>query len=343
MIVRSQTRTAKVNEAGYIDKTGRFVIEPRFTLADWFSEGLAAVRVVGGGRRIKYIDKTGQIVIDSQEEIFHCSDNTIPFFPLFTFHEGFRRIRNSEGKYGFIGNNGKIIIEPVFDQARSFSEGLAAVRVEKKWGYVNQDGDVVRKPNFDNYPGDFHDGLAYVVLDGKYGYIDKQGIMVIKPAFESGYPFSESLAAVEVGGKWGYIDSHGNFVIEPQFDSWLGSFKEERSIVAINSKWQIIDKTGRIVVEPGKYSYCRESGFSDGLSVVKDVNDKYGFINTEGILAIGFNFDYALAFSEDLAAVKVDGVWGYVDKKGKFIIKPSFSWASSFSEGLAAASAVSIK
>lgn len=226
MILQSRTTTAKVYRMGYIDKTGQFVIDPRFRLADSFSEGLAAVRVAGGGRRIKYIDRTGRIVIDSQEGIFHSSDNTIPIFPLFTFHEGFRRIRTSKDKSGFIGNSGKIVIEPVFDWVDSFSEGLAAVQIQEKWGYINQDGDMVIKPRFDNFPGSFSEGLAHVILDDKYGYIDKQGTIVIEPRFDSAYPFSEGLAAVEVGGKWGYIDKSGKFVIAPKFDDWLGSFKE---------------------------------------------------------------------------------------------------------------------
>lgn len=335
MILQSRTTTAKVYRMGYIDKTCQLIIEPRFKLADMFSDGLAAVRVVGGGRRIKYIDRTGRIVIDSREGIFHVSDNTIPLYPLFTFKEGVRRFRSSNGKFGFMGEDGEIIINPIFDWASSFSESLSAVKVGKLWGYINKTGEFVIDLKFDNYPGSFSEGLAYVVLDGKYGYIDKQGTIVIEPRFDSAYPFSEGLAAVEIDGKWGYIDKNGKFVITPKFDEWLGFFKEGRTIVAIDSEWQVIDRTGRIVVEAGKYSYCRESGFSEGLSVVKDISDMYGFINTEGKLVIGFNFGYAYPFSESLAAVEVSGKWGFINKNGSFVIKPQFPYVASFSEGLA--------
>jgi len=335
MILRSQTETAKVYRMGYIDKTGQMVIEPRFTLADDFSEGLAAVRVPRGRRRIKYIDRTGRFVIDSQEGIFHSSDNTIPLVPLFTFHEGFRRIHTSNGKFGFMAKTGEIVIEPIFDRVHSFSEGLAAVRIQEQWGYINKVGEVVIKPRFDNSPGFFSEGLADVTLDDKHGYIDKQGTIVIEPSFDGAYPFSDGLAAVEANGKWGFIDKNGEFVIKPKIDHCIGFFKEGRAIVSINSKWQVIDKTGRIVIEAGKYSYCTESVFSEGLSVVTNIRDRRGFIDTEGKLVIGYRFRYADPFSEGLAAVEYNGKWGYIDKNGEFVIKPQFPYVHSFSEGLA--------
>ena len=65
---------------------------------------------------------------------------------------------------------GTIVINPQFDKAESFSEGLAAVRI-----------------------------------GGKEGFIDKTGHYVINPQFDSANSFSDGLAAVRVGDKWGFI------------------------------------------------------------------------------------------------------------------------------------------
>src|SRR2546421_11859187 len=47
---------------GYIDGTGKVVIEPRFSWAEEFSEGLAAFENEDG--KYGYIDETGKVVIE---------------------------------------------------------------------------------------------------------------------------------------------------------------------------------------------------------------------------------------------------------------------------------------
>ena len=53
----------------------------------------------------------------------------------------------------------RIIIKPQFDEADSFSEGLAAVRVGAKYGYIDKQGKIVIKPQLD-CAGPFSEGLA---------------------------------------------------------------------------------------------------------------------------------------------------------------------------------------
>jgi hypothetical protein len=55
--------TPDTHRVGYIDSSGRVVIQPQFDYADDFSEGLAAVTI---GTKSGYIDKTGKIAIKSQ-------------------------------------------------------------------------------------------------------------------------------------------------------------------------------------------------------------------------------------------------------------------------------------
>ncbi|EMJ57669.1 hypothetical protein LEP1GSC013_0371 [Leptospira interrogans serovar Valbuzzi str. Duyster] len=64
----------------------------------------------------------------------------------------------------------------------------------------------------------FVDGFALIKLGGKYGYIDKSGKLVIKPQFGEAYSFSEDLALVKIQGSYEYIDRNGNLVIQTQFE-----------------------------------------------------------------------------------------------------------------------------
>ena len=42
-----------------------------------------------------------------------------------------------DNKVGFIDSTGKIIIEPKFNNALEFSEGLASARITGKYGYID--------------------------------------------------------------------------------------------------------------------------------------------------------------------------------------------------------------
>lgn len=133
-----------------------------------------------------------------------------------------------DGKWGYIDNTGTIKIEPVFDQAWDFSEGLAAVDVFE-----------------DNGP--------------RFGYIDTSGDMVIEPRFYAVFPFSESLAAVVLLEKYaeandfethGYVDKNGAVVIPVQYSeasSFSGGIARVVFRDAQSGSPTYIDKTGKVI------------------------------------------------------------------------------------------------
>ena len=67
-------------------------------------------------------------------------------------------------------------------------------------------------------------------------------------------------------------------------------------------------------------------------------NGLYGYFNLEGKIVINPQFDFATAFRDDLALVRLsgeDGKWGYIDKKGKLVINATYKDATVFQDGLA--------
>jgi hypothetical protein len=87
-------------------------------------------------------------------------------------------------KYGYKNEKGKVIIEPRYDLAYTFDEGLAAVRLNGKYGYVDESGREVVPPKYDN-TWKFIGGFATVKLGDKYGFIDKTGKEVVPPKYEN--------------------------------------------------------------------------------------------------------------------------------------------------------------
>ncbi|WP_416437619.1 WG repeat-containing protein [Phnomibacter sp. MR] len=161
-----------------------------------------------------------------------------------------------DGKTGFRDLDGNIVIEPKFDMAEMFSEGLSAVEVNKKWGYIDTTGKYVLQPKYE-YAGSFHNGLASFRANDKYGFINRQWQETIRPQFAWVDEFSEGLCVVRNdNGKHGYIDTTGKLVVDFEFQ-YANKFENGRAKVEINNLWGAIDKKGK-VIEPAKHKYASD-------------------------------------------------------------------------------------
>ncbi|NEQ21321.1 MAG: WG repeat-containing protein [Microcoleus sp. SIO2G3] len=246
-------------------------------------------------------------------------------------------------------DTGKLVIPAQFDEAHSFSQGLAAVKLGSKWGFIDKTGKLVIPLQFESvgyaYENDsktFFEGLAAVSVAEKWGYIDKTGKFVIQPQFESARSFSEGLANVWINRKSGFIDKTGKFVIQPQFDGAL-NFSEGLAVVNRGGKTGYIDKTGKFII---KAQFDNAESFQNGQAKVWIGETQRCIDKTGKFIQLQFN-DCGMTFSEGLAVVnRTEEPFlcsergqcniGYIDKTEKIVIEPKFSRANNFAEGLAA-------
>ena len=122
---------------GYMDKTGKKIIEPVHNTFDLFSGGFATSDLKTG----KIIDKAGNEVIPPKEwfESF-AKDTSVDYIP---------KKDEKTGLYGFVDNNGNLVIEPQFDDADFPSEGIARVKKDGFYGYFKVSSDEwLAKPSF---------------------------------------------------------------------------------------------------------------------------------------------------------------------------------------------------
>lgn len=233
-------------------------------------------------------------------------------------------------KFGFKDETGKVVIEPIYDDAGEFVCGLAAVnrgaqvryvplarRDGGKWGYINTQGKVV-VPFTLRWAGTFSDGLAQVGDDRGRRFIDTEGktLITLGDVSQAGN-FSEGLAPI-------YID---------------------RSLQKKGWQTQFIDKKGETVLTVDGYA----EGFHEGMAVLivgdgtADGNGKYGFMDRNGKVVIAAKFAEAHRFSEGLAPVRTKkttmygkgDTWGYIDKNGQWVLKPEFNETHEFRNGVA--------
>lgn len=88
----------------------------------------------------------------------------------------------SEGEqYGLINREGEFIIEPLYgcldENGTPFIEDVAAVAIDGLWGYIRKDGTFEIEPRWDEADS-FCNGLARVESNGMMHYIDHSGRVV---------------------------------------------------------------------------------------------------------------------------------------------------------------------
>lgn len=194
----------------------------------------------------------------------------------------------------------------------------------------------------------FHEGLAAVSKNEKIGFINKSGYEVIPCQYDNATEFKEGISSVILNNLTGFINKTGKLVIPYKYSPLFGyGFYDGVACVAVdspdyNEKWYVIDKTGKTQINCTQYSSLEF--FSEGLALVAKDN-KFGFINRQGIEVIpciydydSNSFDYQYFFKEGLCKVVQNGKYGFINNEGDVVIPIKYSSANNFSCGMASVS-----
>lgn len=346
---------------GYINETGKLILNLQFNYAGEFNGGLAPVEVREDRiSKYGYINTQGEFVIQPQfGDAQKFQDVSGKLLALV----------NSGGKYGFIDNSGNFAIPPQFDFASNFSPEyyfsrasnhlpkLAKVKVGDKWGFIDSSGNFVVNPQYDA-AGSFSEGLALVKVGDKCGYIDISGNMVIAPQFGCTIkkPFVQYGEIVELGDfspfpfaifsmSLARVKKVSDITVpteNPQFNKSgsYGSFSSNGT--ATKSKYGYIDRTGKYVIEP-QFDEAKDFsddglapvGFAQDIAVLSEVPQTGLTGDEERDKAISEEEKNKPQISEgEIRVVK----WGLINEIGKIVVNPIFDNIENFSEGLAVAS-----
>jgi hypothetical protein len=169
----SEGFAAVVNENslfGYVDSTGKVVIDYKFDDAAEFQEGLARVNVLG---LWGYVDKQGVIKIPTHYDFAHD----------FSYGHAFigRAVDSYEqAVWGVVNTSNIMTVDFQYEDVRNFSEGMGAVRLNGKWRFVNYIGQKLIEREFDAADR-FKNGLAWAVDSetNEQGWITPEGKYLI--------------------------------------------------------------------------------------------------------------------------------------------------------------------
>lgn len=257
---------------GFVDTSGELVIPYGYDDANSFSEGKAIVwnySVTPEGMLrllVTAIDRNGT-------ELFAPRTDVLP--ASFTYSEGLVPVHESEGLeplHGYLNEHGELAIPLQYGGARDFTNGLAAVS---------------SRPTYEQ---------------PLYGFIDHSGRRAIPEvvasrhadAFATGdlVPYQDAAS-----GLWGYYAKDGTIALEPQF-SRAEVFSCGRAYVELaDGTHAFIDEQGSVVFTM-PYEIGTYTRYWNDTIVVKDPEtNRYGYLDTNGNVAIPFSYSEANPFS----------------------------------------------
>jgi hypothetical protein len=282
---------------GFIDRKGKLVIPAVFEEEAEFHNGLALIKEKDF--EIKVIDTTGNIIFN-----FKNPNSNYWVYPN-QCEEGLLAVYDHYSEsYGFIDTKGKIVIEPKYYEVLDFSDGLAGV-----W----EDADI----HVDTFSG-----CGTAVTHAKWGFINKTGEYVIQPNY---YEVSEFI--------------NGYAIANDKFIDQKGTIVSRENILILELLNKMFRYDGSMYNQENTIRYVAHNieNFEDCLIMAQNSNQKWGFLNYNGVWTVQSNYFGAQFFSDGYAGIKdTNGKWGYIDCSGKIIVEPLYNFVYFFSEGLGA-------
>lgn len=213
-------------------------------------------------------------------------------------------IIEDNGKYGYCNDKGELVTPIIFDDAKNFENGIAAVNIGSKEYYEDY--------GFDDYYDTYNVG-------GLWGLINKEGQYIIEPSYDYISNFKNGYAIYSKGGElFPNIEDNDEYSLDNE------------KVHIINSKYGILDITGKEVVPP---IYSNIKFLRNGLCAAKlddNVEEKWIVISPSGEIIIHNKYSNIYSSTNDSMIVVVDGTrideykysqgkWGIIDNKGNFI------------------------
>lgn len=210
---------------------------------------------------------------------------------LSNFHNGLASYKDTDGKRGYINEQGDIVIEAKYKEADSFSkDGIAIVEIEikdtvTKYSAIDKTGKELFSFSSTQYSeyGFFNEGYLPVLKNGEVLLLDKsgkKGITLGKSTeldYIGYYGFVDGISKFYDGASFGLKDNKGNILIRAKYDD-IWPINHNKFIVTKQAKFGLIDKDDKVIIPFDRKILIQ---IKDNIFVVGD-DKTVSFINEKG-------------------------------------------------------------
>lgn len=226
------------------------------------------------------------------------------------------------GAWGITKPSGEVEISPLFDKVCRFEKGFAAVKNRGCWGVINPSATYVVEPAFDKVwsPQNNKDTEELVMRFSGDG-VDPDDLYESDPLEDWTNGFKAGVFPLQKNARWHLIDSSGNQIGSTTWERML-PMNSDRVAVFADKLWGYLGSDGRLAIKP---QFHEAKSFREGLAPVRRAN-LWGYVDVSGSMVIPEKFERADDFASGTAIIVASGSFGVIDKTGNYLVKPEYSY-----------------
>ena len=249
------------------------------------------------------------------------------------------------GRYfGYIDRKGEIVIPLQYTQAAYFHQGRALVAKEELYGFIDKENREIIPCIYERITP-FASHEAYAVKNGKTGIIDTEGKVLVPFEYDKIEQLKSGLFVVNQAGREGFLNAQKQMILPCQYGYYTIEDKEGKPLIVLrtkddtpyyrisyNSRYGLMDFEGNVLA-PCKYE--KIGAFADGNLAHVILNDKVGYIDSNGKEVIPPIYDYSRTLPGNRYALYKDGLCYLVDNRtGKQVTSQVYNKIEQYRDNL---------
>jgi hypothetical protein len=320
---------------GVVDREGNVVVQPEYSYIGAFDEKGYASVILADQPDIGYIDTKGNYYSIHE----HTPDQVLAYG-----ENGLAPKKDEDGYYGYVNEAGEWVIQPEYEGAELFQNGLACVTytvpgdMVPSRAFINEKGtEVVPPEKWANYPEFAQNGLANVETGNDYMdataalryrlYAYYYGLNTVnKATYEKILANPDAYQPKNKGRNFlvdNYFNEEDSISDGSEYPTYL-----EAVYYPMDFYCGYMDKTGNIRIP---LQFYRALPFSkNGFALVGDIWSEglFGIIDANGEFVVKPKFLDVTGFDKNGMSLaqenSAEGLWGVINEKGEWVVKPQY-------------------
>lgn len=334
----SQKTENEVN-FGYIDYKGNLILDVKYEALE------RALTYEENDIYLIAMQKGKNGVFKNKKKIIDLNFQSILYSTIF--------VVNKNGKYGFYGKDGNVILEPKYTDF-SIAGNYISVTENGDTKLYDINGNLINTNRYTKMTAT--ENPEYFIAEDEEGYFSIIGkdVSTNEKYAQIQYAFDHYFIFTDENGKTGLVNAlTKEVVIEPQYDFMI-RIEGTKVLEGIDGMQNVIDiyakdLTKTITMEGGVveslengygmcYSQTQMKYFDEDGNVVENTkvypnqklyavcqNDKWGFCDEAGKNIVECQYDIVTELNEyGFAGIKKGGKWGVVNENGEIVVEPSY-------------------